>query len=261
MLLLSTLGAASALVAHSPALKHTSAAPVSQCAGSTPAQMMLGSQMIGRALRRAPSFAKIGVGRSGGIRVAGGAESDESGLTQFASGYRGVLDSKPLLIKGLASMVAFALGDLLAQILVAAGQPFDVTRFLRFTSFGLLLHGPLSHAFYGQLDGAWPGANSRAVAVKVAVDQLVWAPLFSLLFFGYIGGLEALGSTASLTVAMQHIGYKTKANLLRAIAGSWKVWPLAHTINYRFIPSPLRVPYINSVQIGYCCFLSLVGSR
>ena len=45
------------------------------------------------------------------------------------------------------------------------------------------------------------------------------------------------------------------------VTGSWKVWPIAHTINFRFIPSSQRVLYINSIQIGYNCFLSVISSR
>ena len=47
----------------------------------------------------------------------------------------------------------------------------------------------------------------------------------------------------------------------RQVVGSWKVWPLAHTINFRFIPSNQRVLYINTIQIGYNCFLSLISNR
>ena len=45
------------------------------------------------------------------------------------------------------------------------------------------------------------------------------------------------------------------------VFGSWKVWPLAHAINFRFIPSSQRVLYINTIQIGYNCFLSLISNR
>ena len=45
------------------------------------------------------------------------------------------------------------------------------------------------------------------------------------------------------------------------VTGSWKVWPVAHAINFRFIPSSQRVLYINSIQIGYNCFLSLISNR
>ncbi len=45
------------------------------------------------------------------------------------------------------------------------------------------------------------------------------------------------------------------------MTGSWKVWPVAHAINFRFIPTQQRVLYINSIQIGYNCFLSLISNR
>ena len=49
--------------------------------------------------------------------------------------------------------------------------------------------------------------------------------------------------------------------LCAQVTGSWKVWPLAHAINFRFIPSSQRVLYINSIQIGYNCFLSIISNR
>ena len=47
----------------------------------------------------------------------------------------------------------------------------------------------------------------------------------------------------------------------RQVTGSWTVWPLAHAINFRIIPSSQRVLYINTIQIGYNCFLSLIANR
>ena len=47
----------------------------------------------------------------------------------------------------------------------------------------------------------------------------------------------------------------------RQVTGSWMVWPLAHAINFRIIPSSQRVLYINTIQIGYNCFLSLIANR
>ena len=54
---------------------------------------------------------------------------------------------------------------------------------------------------------------------------------------------------------------QVRNELLTAVTGSWKVWPLAHTINFRFVPSSQRVLYINSIQIGYNCFLSIISNR
>ena len=67
------------------------------------------------------------------------------------------------------------------------------------------------------------------------------------------GMLEAKG--------IQYVIDKTRNDLINAVTGSWKVWPLAHTINFRFVPSSQRVLYINTIQIGYNCFLSILGSK
>lgn len=39
------------------------------------------------------------------------------------------------------------------------------------------------------------------------------------------------------------------------------MWPLAHFFNFKYIPSNQRVLYINTIQIGYNCFLSLISNR
>lgn len=54
---------------------------------------------------------------------------------------------------------------------------------------------------------------------------------------------------------------KIKKDLVRGVTASWKVWPLVHVINFRFIPSQQRLLYINSIQIGYNVFLSMLAQR
>ena len=60
---------------------------------------------------------------------------------------------------------------------------------------------------------------------------------------------------------LQYVVDKTRNELLTQVTGSWKVWPLAHTINFKYIQPSQRVLYINSIQIGYNCFLSLIANR
>jgi len=156
-------------------------------------------------------------------------------------------------MKALTSFVGFALGDILAQLFIQKTDPFDFARLARLASFGFLVHGTTSHWFYGLLDGKIPGTSAKIVFTKVFIDQVLWNPCFGVMFFGYIGALEGKG--------IQYVIDKTKNDLVNAVTGSWKVWPLAHTINFRFVPSSQRVLYINTIQIGYNCFLSILGSK
>jgi hypothetical protein len=78
-----------------------------------------------------------------------------------------------------------------------------------------------------------------------------------------------VGSIASIYADIESSG-KFKRCLLSSptlppsraqVAASWKVWPLAHAINFALVPASQRILYINSIQIGYNMFLSVLGSR
>lgn len=51
------------------------------------------------------------------------------------------------------------------------------------------------------------------------------------------------------------------AFVVSQVKGSWTVWPVAHAINFRFVPTSQRLLYINTIQIFYNCFLSVISQR
>ncbi|KAJ8599436.1 hypothetical protein CTAYLR_007999 [Chrysophaeum taylorii] len=186
--------------------------------------------------------------------AAGDEEPEEEEEKQgMWAAYEKALEENPLLIKGLTSFVGFTLGDILAQLFIEKKGPYDPVRTARLASFGFLVHGTTSHWFYGVLDGKIPGTTAGAVASKVAIDQILWNPIFGVMFFGYMGILEGSGIEGTIL--------KIKRDLITQVTGSWTVWPLAHAINFKFVPNQQRVLYINTIQIFYNCFLSIVGNR
>lgn len=53
-------------------------------------------------------------------------------------------------------------------------------------AFGLALHGPIGHYWYGFLDRSImtkAPTSAAAVATKTAIDQILWAPIFTSMFF------------------------------------------------------------------------------
>ncbi len=40
-----------------------------------------------------------------------------------------------------------------------------------------------------------------------------------------------------------------REKLVKTILAGYMVWPAAHVVNFRFVPSDLRVLYINGVQV------------
>lgn len=115
--------------------------------------------------------------------------------------------------------------------------PFDVMRSLRFAAFGGLLGAPLSHFYYGALDKAIfadaPHAP-RTILTKIAIDQLIWSPITSLAF---LAGLRTLEGRPDLVQA------SLETSFLPLIKAQWTVWPLAHAINFRFVPTEQRVRF------------------
>ena len=160
----------------------------------------------------------------------------------------------PTLPQACTSFVGFTLGDVLAQNFVEPSDaPYDYMRTARLASFGLLVHGTSGHFFYKFLDGRFTGTAMKTVATKVAVDQTVWNPVFGVMFFSYLNLVEGK-SLGDLTAKM-------KENLPTAVMGSWVVWVPAHFVNFRFVPPQQRLLYINTIQIFYNIFLSVLGNN
>ena len=179
-------------------------------------------------------------------------DSNDNPLASMWKAYNDKLETDPLIMKMLTSFTGFLLGDIIAQTCIEK-KPFDFARMARLSSFGFFVHGSTSHWFYGKLDGKIPGTSASAVASKVFIDQVLWNPIFGIMFFSYVAVLELKG--------LGYVVDKIQNELMTQVTGSWKVWPVAHAINFRFIPTQQRVLYINSIQIGYNCFLSLISNR
>ncbi|CAN0061503.1 unnamed protein product [Ascophyllum nodosum] len=166
--------------------------------------------------------------------------------------YNNQLSATPVLVKACTSLVGFSIGDFLAQKGTSKDK-FSYERLARMAAFGFLFHGTISHFFYNALDNTLPGTAAVTVIQKVIIDQLMWAPIFTLIFFTWIG----VTSGAS----PNEIATKIKNDLVSGVVGSWTVWPLAHTINFKYVPTEQRLLYINSIQIFYNVFLSIIGSK
>ena len=164
--------------------------------------------------------------------------------------YQEALDSKPILTKASTSLVGFAVSDAMTQAFIEKGD-FDLKRLVKMASFGFLLHGTTGHYFYNFLDSVMAGATPAFVAAKVAIDQTLWAPCFMVMFFTY---MMIFDGTPEL------IATKCKNDIFTAVKGSWMTWIPAHTINFAFVPSDMRLLYINAIQIFFNMFMSVIGN-
>ncbi|CAM9466505.1 unnamed protein product [Choristocarpus tenellus] len=198
------------------------------------------------------SFFQDGDGDMDNLLMLGVLGSIGSAASDVWDSYNTALGEKPILVKACTSLVGFSVGDYMAQKYMS-NDAFSYERLARMAAFGFLFHGTISHFFYNALDEVIPGKSTLTVIKKVAIDQVLWAPIFTLIFFTWIGVTS--GSTPS------EIGTKIKNDLVKGVVGSWTVWPIAHAINFRFVPTEQRLLYINTIQIFYNVFLSIIGSK
>lgn len=177
-------------------------------------------------------------------------------------GYNRGLVQRPVFTKSLVCLVGFAIGDLAAQTLTApkTGQRgVDWKRTANMAAFGFCFQGPVGHVWYNMLDRTILPTNPAsplAVVSKVAADQLLMAPIGMVCFYAwstiFTHGLAALGTVWPRRV---------RETLPVATRAAWTFWPLAHTINFRFIPTEQRMLYINLVAIGWNAIFSYVSNR
>lgn len=87
------------------------------------------------------------------------------------------------------------------------GEPFSPLRMLRLGTYGLLIDGPIGHAWYKFLDRVvYPDKpqSTAAVLIKTAADQLVWAPIMTVVFFALLKTLEGHPELIAATVQVSY---------------------------------------------------------
>ena len=92
--------------------------------------------------------------------------------------------------------------------------------------------------------------HPAAVALKVGVDQLLMSPIGTALYLYHMQAMDG-----RLTVD----GAAFKDKLVQSLAVAYKLWPLAHVLNFSMIPSRHRVLYINVVAVGWTTILARIS--
>ena len=85
----------------------------------------------------------------------------------------------------------------------------------------------------------------------IHMDMVIVAMFFMVMFFSYMMVFEG---TPDLIEA------KIRQDVFTAVKGSWMTWIPAHTINFAFVPSDMRLLYINTIQIFFNMFMSVIGN-
>ncbi|KAK9800803.1 hypothetical protein WJX73_007307 [Symbiochloris irregularis] len=171
------------------------------------------------------------------------------------NGYCGALERQPLRIKAATAALGFTLGDFIAQLYSRPPQGinwrYDTFRTLRLAAYGGCIGGPIGHHWFGYLDRVimpHKPKSAAAIASKIGLDQLIMAPIGTILFFSITKLLDGFQAAAVIPTVQE--------KLVPTVLASYKLWPLAHSFNFAFVPSSQRILYINTVAILWTFMLS-----
>ncbi|PXF48434.1 Peroxisomal membrane protein 2 [Gracilariopsis chorda] len=165
------------------------------------------------------------------------------------------LQKDPLLTKAITSAVLSVCSEVFAKRL--RNLPLKSSAAMHELTIGLVLRGPLIHAFHNFLDKVvFKGAKQTSPTVvlgKLIIDQFIFAPIFTSLYF-YFRALSEDRSVATTTKRL-------KSELLGIMKKNWSLWVPANFINYMVIPLELRVLFGSVVAFFWNAYLISQASR
>ncbi|KAI7895880.1 uncharacterized protein EV154DRAFT_494064 [Mucor mucedo] len=170
--------------------------------------------------------------------------------------YHRILTKRPILVQCASTAILFGAGDVIAQQIVEkqGWKNHDVNRTLRMSAFGGVFAGPALSTWYRFIDKKVTTTNRfKGLAIKVGLDQFVFAPFFIAAFFTGQGLFE--GKSINEIKSKLESGYTT------ALAGNYKLWPAVQIVNFYFTPLNYRLMVTNVVALGWNAYLSTVNQR
>lgn len=160
------------------------------------------------------------------------------------------LRQSPVLTKSVTSGVLSLISSILAARL--SRRPVRSSAALHELTVGLVLRGPFVHAFHTLLDkGVFARVKNQTapgvVLAKLAMDQLLFAPVLTCSYLYLVGALEDVPPAVTTR--------KIRRELWGVMKSNWSVWVPANLIGYSFIPLELRVAWGSLVGIAWTTLL------
>jgi protein Mpv17 len=125
--------------------------------------------------------------------------------------------------------------------------PFDFERLTRFMAYGFAM-APIQFKWFGFLARAFPITKASAFGPalkRVAVDQIVFAPISVGLFFTVMTVAEGGGRRA--------VALKLKDTYLPTLKANYMVWPAVQIINFRLMPVQFQLVSAFGSYLLYVC--------
>ncbi|CAL8462289.1 g1820 [Coccomyxa elongata] len=187
-------------------------------------------------------------GRGGG--GGGGGGDSGSGGSLWAT-YLRLLETQPVWTKAWSAALLNAIGDVLAQLVVDKNEKLDYKRLGIFTILGLTIIGPPLHYWYLLLSKV-AVTGLPGTFLRMALDQLVWAPIFLSTIVAAQFTLE--GKSGEVVP-------KLKQDMKEILMTNWKVWIPFQFFNFNFVPQVLQVLASNVMALAWNIYMSSMSHK
>ncbi|KAF9621828.1 hypothetical protein IFM89_028416 [Coptis chinensis] len=138
--------------------------------------------------------------------------------------------------------------DIMATLL----SNYDWIRALRMTSYGFLLYGPGSDAWYRYLDRTLPKPTVENLLLKVLLNQIVLGPSIIAVIFAWNNLWK--GRLSELPDMYQK-------DALPTLLYGFRFWVPVSVLNFWVIPLQARVAYMSTCSIFWNFYLSTAMSK
>ncbi|EIE24165.1 hypothetical protein COCSUDRAFT_32993 [Coccomyxa subellipsoidea C-169] len=220
--------------------------------------LVTGQSVVAKVARLQPSIRCSSTGGSGGGgSSAGGGGGGGGGGGDSGSGgglwatYLRLLETQPVFTKAWSAALLNALGDVLAQLVVDKNEKLDWKRLGIFTILGFTIIGPPLHYWYLTLSKV-AVTGLAGTFVRMALDQLVWAPIFLS---------TIVAAQFTMEGKADQVIPKLKQDMRAILITNWKVWLPFQFFNFNFVPQQLQVLASNVMALAWNIYMSSMSHK
>jgi len=177
-------------------------------------------------------------------------------MSFLLSRYMHLLHTYPIPTKMVTSGTLFGAGDGIAQYMdgTAKVKGYNTDRTFKAVIWGGVIFAPIAHVWYNKvLEVFIPGTSTRAVLTKVALDQTIWGFFINSLYLSYAAVYINHGDLSSAKRSVE-------TKIWPLMKANWVLWPAVQLVNFKFVPPPLQVPFINVVVLGWSAFMAMLAT-
>ncbi|XP_014256881.1 protein sym-1-like [Cimex lectularius] len=153
--------------------------------------------------------------------------------------YQALLYKRPYITNSATTAVLAAAGDGIAQV-VFERKKYDGARTMRMFIFGAMI-GPVVTKWYRYLDSVvGHELTAKRLAVKLATDQILFAPACQSLSISFVALLEG-----------KRVVEEVRTNFKDVLLASYKIWPFVQVLNFSLVPLQYRTLFVQVVALGW----------